>query len=98
MPRPEPEVPEELVEHELEALRSSVAELVPVEGRGAQEGDALVIDVDGEDEGEAQRDFVVELGAGRLAARARGRLGGMSAGETKAIEYELRRRARAPSR
>ena len=29
----EPELPEDLVDHELEVLRSSVAELVPVEGR-----------------------------------------------------------------
>jgi trigger factor len=86
VPAPEPDVPAELVEHELEALRSSVAELVPVEGRGAQEGDALVIDVDGT-EGEAQRDLVVTLGAGRLLAELEAGITGMSAGETKAIEY-----------
>ncbi len=86
VPAPEPDVPEELVEHELEALRSSVAELVPVEGRGAQEGDALVIDVDGS-EGEAQRDLVVTLGAGRLLPELEAGLGGMSMGDTRAIEY-----------
>ena len=86
VPSPEPDVPEELVEHELEALRSSVAELVPVEGRGAQEGDALVIDVDGS-EGEAQRDLVVTLGAGRLLPELEAGLGGMSMGDTRAIEY-----------
>jgi trigger factor len=86
VPAPEPDVPEELVEHELEALRSSVAELVPVEGRGAQEGDALVIDVDGS-EGEAQRDLVVTLGAGRLLPELEAGISGMSMGDTKAIEY-----------
>jgi trigger factor len=86
VPAPEPDVPEELVEHELEALRSSVAELVPVEGRGAQDGDALVIDVDGS-EGEAQRDLVVTLGAGRLLPELEAGLGGMSMGDTRAIEY-----------
>ena len=77
VPAAEPEVPEELVEHELEALRSSVAELVPVEGRGATDGDALVIDVDGA-EGEAQRDFVVTLGAGRLLPELEEGIAGMT--------------------
>jgi trigger factor len=88
VPAAEPDVPAELVEHELEALRSSVAELVPVEGRGAAEGDALVIDVDAP-EGEAQRDLVVTLGAGRLLPELEAGIAGMSAGETKEIEYAL---------
>ena len=88
VPAAEPDVPEELVEHELEALRSSVAELVPVEGRGAADGDALVIDVDGED-GEAQRDLVVTLGAGRLLPDLEQAIAGMRAGETKEVEYGL---------
>ena len=88
VPAADAEVPDELVEHELEALRGSVAELVPVDGRGATEGDALVIDVDG-NEGEAQRDLVVTLGAGRLLPDLEQGLAGMRAGETKAIEYAL---------
>jgi trigger factor len=88
VPAADPEVPAELVEHELEALRSSVAELVPVEGRGAADGDALVIDVDGA-EGEAQRDLVVTLGAGRLLPELEAGIAGMGAGETKEIEYGL---------
>jgi trigger factor len=88
VPAAEPDVPEELVEHELEALRSSVAELVPVEGRGATDGDALVIDVDGAD-GEAQRDLVVTLGAGRLLPDLEQGIAGMRAGETKEVEYGL---------
>jgi trigger factor len=88
VPAAEPEVPDELVEHELEALRSSVAELIPVEGRGASDGDALVIDVDSA-EGEAQRDLVVTLGAGRLLPELEEGIAGMSAGETKEIEYGL---------
>ena len=90
VPAEEPDVPDELVEHELEALRSSVAELVPVEGRGAKEGDALVIDVDVNGAGgEAQRDLVVTLGAGRLLPDLEAGIAGMSAGETKDIEYAL---------
>src|SRR5919197_366758 len=55
----------EVVDAELEELRSSVAELAPVEGRSARTGDVVVIDVLSP-EGEGQRDLVVELGAGRL--------------------------------
>jgi trigger factor len=90
VPAEEPDVPAELVDHELEALRSSVAELVPVDGRGAREGDALVIDadVDGSD-GEGQRDLVVTLGAGRLLPDLEAGIAGMTIGETKDIEYAL---------
>jgi trigger factor len=90
VPAEEPDVPAELVDHELEALRSSVAELVPVDGRGAREGDALVIDadVDGSD-GEGQRDLVVTLGAGRLLPDLEAGIAGMTIGESKDIEYAL---------
>lgn len=86
--KPEAEVPEELVQQELEAVRESVAELVPVEGRPAREGDTLVIDIVAA-EGEAQRDTVVELGAGRLVDEVEAALVGASAGETKSVAYEL---------
>src|SRR5918911_87514 len=88
VPYAEPEVPEELVEQELEALRSSIAELVPVEDRPAVEGDTLVVDLVG-GSGEAQRDYVVELGQGRLLDELEAGLAGMSIGETKPIEAEL---------
>ena len=90
VPAEEPDVPAELVDHELEALRSSVAELVPVEGRGANEGDALVFDADVDGSGgEAQRDLVVTLGAGRLLPDLEAGIAGMTVGETKEIEYAL---------
>jgi trigger factor len=88
VPYAEPEVPSELVEQELEALRSSVAELVPVEDRPVAQGDTLVVDLVG-DAGEAQRDYVVELGQGRLLEELEEGLVGMSIGETKTIEAEL---------
>jgi trigger factor len=88
VPYAEPEVPAELVERELEALRSSVAELVPVEDRPVVQGDTLVVDLVG-DEGEAHRDYVVELGQGRLLDELEEGLVGMSIGETKTIEAEL---------
>jgi len=86
VPAPDPEVPEELVERELEALRASVAELVPVGGRPAKEGDVLVVDLVDET-GEAQRDYVVQLGAGRLVEEIERGLRGMTAGETRKIPY-----------
>ena len=57
VPYEEPEVPEDLVEHELNVLRSTVAELTPVEGRPAEPGDTVVIDLVGDDGG--QRDLAV---------------------------------------
>ena len=86
--KPEAEVPAELVDQELEALRESVAELVPVEDRPAQEGDTLVVDLTSPG-GETQRDTVVELGAGRLVEEVEAALVGASPGETKTVTYEL---------
>jgi trigger factor len=86
--RPEAEVPQEVVDEEIERLRDSVAELVPVENRPAQEGDTVVIDVVAPG-GEAQRDTVVELGAGALVEEIEAALVGASAGETKSVTYEL---------
>ena len=86
--RPDAEVPEELVAQELEALRDSVAELVPADDRPAREGDTLVVDIVSSD-GEAQRDTVVELGSGRLVEEVETALIGASTGETKSVTYEL---------
>src|ERR671923_99500 len=88
VPYAEPQLPEELVERELDALRSAIAELVPIEDRPVVEGDTLVVDLVGES-GEAQRDYVVELGQGRLLDELEAGLVGMSIGETKTIEAEL---------
>jgi trigger factor len=86
VPRAEPEIPTELTDQEIEALRDSAASLVPVEGRAAQEGDTLVVDL--VRDGEAERDYVVELGVGRLLPEIDAGLIGMSAGESKEIEYQ----------
>src|SRR5439155_3577052 len=87
VPYAEPEVPEEVVEQELEELRSSVAELAPVEDRPARTGDVVVIDVLAED-GEGQRDLVVELGAGRLVEELERALTGAAPGETTELELQ----------
>jgi trigger factor len=86
VPYTEPEVPGDLVEHELNVLRSTVAELAPVDGRSAQPGDTVVVDLVAGDGG--QRDYVVELGSGRLVPELEEHLVGMSAGETKEIDLE----------
>jgi trigger factor len=88
VPAEEVEVPQELVDQQLEAYRFAVAELVPVDGRPAQVGDTLVVDLVGAD-GKAQRDYVVELGLGRVVEELEEALVGMSSGETKEVEYEL---------
>ena len=87
VPYAEPDVPSEVVDQELEALRETVAELAPVEDRPARTGDVLVIDALDEN-GEGQRDLVVELGSGRLVEEIERALTGASAGETREIEFE----------
>jgi trigger factor len=87
VPYLEPEVPAEVVDQELEALRDSVAELAPIEDRPARTGDVLVIDALDE-KGEGQRDLVVELGTGRLVEEIERALTGASQGETREVEFE----------
>jgi trigger factor len=88
VPAADVEVPQELVDQQLEALMFAVAELVPVEGRPAQAGDTLVVDIVGAD-GNAQRDYVIELGLGRVVEELEEALVGMSPGESEEVEYEL---------
>src|SRR5215470_16167461 len=84
----EVDVPEELVQHELDALRSTVAELVPVEGRAVGPGDTVIVDLVGDD-GETRRDYVIELGRGAVVEEIEQGVVGLSAGETKEMSFEL---------
>jgi len=84
----EPEVPDELVERELDALRATVAELAPVEGRPVGPDDTVIVDMVSP-QGEARRDYVVELGRGGVVDEIEQGLVGLSAGEEKEIEFEL---------
>jgi trigger factor len=86
VPYAEPEVPEDYVDHELNVLRSTVAELSPVEDRPTQDGDTVVIDLVAGDGG--QRDYVVELGSGRLLPELEEQLVGMRPGETKDVRLD----------
>ena len=88
VPRAESVVPEELVQHELDALRNSVAELVPADDREAREGDTLVVDLAGAD-GDGQPDTVIELGAGRLLGEIESALVGTRVGDTRTVRYAL---------
>jgi trigger factor len=88
VPKLETEIPGEAVDAEIEALRESVAELAPVDGRPARPGDTVIVDLVDQD-GEGQRDTVVELGAGRLADELEAAIVGSAAGETKHAAYAL---------
>ena len=83
---PEPEVPAEVVDAEIDALRATIAELVPVVDRPARTGDTVVLDLTGK---ETHRDYVAEIGSDRLLEEIDEALGGMSPGETKVVEFEL---------
>jgi trigger factor len=85
---PEVEAPEDLVAAELDILRGSVAELSPVEDRPAEPGDTVLLDLVRED-GTGQKDYVVELGSGRLVPELEQQLVGMSAGEAREIRFDL---------
>jgi trigger factor len=84
----EPEVPDELVQRELDALRATIAELIPVEGRPVGPEDTVIVDLVSPS-GEERRDYVVELGRGAVVDEIESGVVGMSAGETKEIAFEL---------
>jgi trigger factor len=88
VPAGEPEVPEELIDAELDVLRGTVADLAPVDGRSAREGDVLIVDLVSGDS-DAQRDYVVELGAGRLLPEIEEALVGKHVGADTDVSYRL---------
>ena len=88
VPRAESVVPEELVQAEIDALRSSIGELVPADERPAREGDTVVVDLSGAN-GDGQSDTVVELGSGRLVPEIETAIVGASVGDTRTVRYEI---------
>ena len=88
VPAPEAEVPAEIVDAELEGLRAAVAALVPVTDRPVVQGDTVVLDLVGDETG-TQRDYVAEVGDGRLIEPIEEALPGMSAGETTTVELAV---------
>ena len=91
--RREPEVPPEAVQAEVDRLRESFARLDSVE-RPAEEGDHLVVDfvgrVDEEEfKGGQARDYMLELGGGRLIEGFEEQLVGATAGEHRRVEVDF---------
>jgi trigger factor len=85
--REQPEVPEQAVQGELDRLREAFASLKPVD-RAGQKGDVLLIDYAGEIDGEPfeggeAKDYLLELGAGRVLPELEQALEGATAGEER---------------
>src|SRR5439155_581545 len=87
VPKLEVEIPGEAIQEQLEELQRTVAEVVPAEGRPAQEGDVVIADLVAGDEG--QRDLVIELGARRLIEEIETGIVGLGAGQSRDLAYEL---------
>jgi len=88
VPKHEVTVPQEAVQAELEQLQRIAAELVPVQGRPAHDGDVTVVDVVAAD-GTGQRDLVVELGSERLVEELENAIRGLAPGDEREVAYEL---------
>jgi trigger factor len=88
--RAETEVPEDIVDREIERIREGFAKLEPVE-RPAAQGDALLIDFEGlldgkAFEGGAATDYLLELGSGRLIEGFEEQLTGAEAGAERTVQ------------
>jgi trigger factor len=88
VPKREVEVDQKDVDDQLEELQRMVAELSPVEGRPAREGDVAVVDIISED-GPGQRDYVIEIGAERFVDEIESGIVGLLAGESRSVTWEL---------
>src|SRR3954447_12596817 len=85
--RAEPEVPEEAVETEINRLREGFARLNPVE-RAAKAGDVVLIDYEGKIDGEpfeggTAKDYLLELGEGRVLPELEKALVGAKPGDER---------------
>jgi trigger factor len=91
--RPAAEVPDDVVERELQGMREGLARLEPVE-RAAAEDDVLLVDfqgrVDGEPfEGGEAHDYLLEIGGGRLIEGFEQQLTGTEAGDERQVEVSF---------
>jgi trigger factor len=85
--REEPGVPEDAVDTELKRLQEGFARLNPVD-REAKQGDVVLIDYEGKIDGEpfeggAAKDYLLELGEGRVLPELEKALEGAKAGEDR---------------
>jgi trigger factor len=88
--RAENEVPDDIVDREIERVREGFARLEPVE-REAVEGDSLLIDFEGFVDGAAfeggkAEDYLLALGSGQLIEGFEEQLTGAKAGEDRKVE------------
>jgi trigger factor len=88
VPASDVDVPDELIERELEALRVAVAELAPVEGRPPTDGDVVVLDLVA-GEGERRRDFVAELGSDLLLDDVEDAVQRLAPGESTTVQLRI---------
>jgi trigger factor len=91
--RAQTEVPDDIVEREVERIREGFARLEPVE-RTAVEGDLLLIDFEGMIDGKAfeggkAADYLLELGGGQLVEGFEEQLAGAKAGEGREVEVSF---------
>lgn len=84
--RPEAQVPRELIDMELERIRASGATLSPVEGRPAEAGDTVVVDLSGD---EVTRDYAIEVGHGRMRDEIEEAIIGTSVAETSVATVDM---------
>ena len=87
------DVPDEAVDTELDRLREGFARLNPVD-RAAGDGDVVLIDYRGEIDGEPfeggeAKDYLLELGAGRVLPELEQGLQGATAGEERKVEVNF---------
>ncbi|MEX2107022.1 MAG: trigger factor [Solirubrobacterales bacterium] len=88
--RAESEVPDDIVDREIERVREGFAKLEPVE-RPAAEGDSLLIDFEGLIDGSAfeggkAEDYLLALGSGQLIEGFEEQLSGAEPGQDRAVE------------
>jgi trigger factor len=91
--RAESEMPDDVVESEIERVREGFARLEPVE-RAAAEGDSLLIDFEGLIDGAAfqggkAEDYLLGLGSGQLIEGFEEQLAGAEAGEERRVEVSF---------
>jgi trigger factor len=91
--RADPEVPEDVIDRELERMREAFARLEPVD-RAAAVGDVLLIDFVGTVEGEPfeggeAHDYLLELGSDRLIEGFEEQLAGARGGEQREVRVSF---------
>ncbi len=90
VPKEEPTVEDDEVNRQVERLRDEFAELRPVEGRPAQEGDFVTIDFQGSLDGEevdqtSAEDYVLQIGSNQLLPDLEQGVVGMQPGQEKVV-------------